>query len=115
MGYYDFPHTRNYDQDLGFLIKEFKKLYDEFQKLNSDEKIKAWFDDNKNYILSIFSKIIEETTTQIISKNIEQVFFGLTGDGYFMAIIPESWEEISFTTGNDYNDIKTYGHLILEY
>ena len=31
MGYYEFPHTRNYDSDLGFLIeyyKEVKKSYD---------------------------------------------------------------------------------------
>ena len=25
-GYYDFPHTRNYDSDLGFLIKKYKEL-----------------------------------------------------------------------------------------
>lgn len=26
MGYYDFPHTRNYDSDLGFLIEKYKEL-----------------------------------------------------------------------------------------
>lgn len=26
MAYYDFPHTRNYDQDLGYLIEMFKEL-----------------------------------------------------------------------------------------
>lgn len=26
MGFYDFPHTRNYDSDLGFLIERYKEL-----------------------------------------------------------------------------------------
>ena len=26
MGFYDFPHTRNYDSDLGFLIKRYNEL-----------------------------------------------------------------------------------------
>lgn len=26
MGYYEFPHTRNYDSDLGFLIEKYKAL-----------------------------------------------------------------------------------------
>lgn len=26
MSYYDFPHTRDYDNDLGFLIKRYKDL-----------------------------------------------------------------------------------------
>lgn len=28
MGYYDFPHTHHYDGDLGFVIREFKKMVD---------------------------------------------------------------------------------------
>ena len=33
MGYYDFPHTRNYDSDLGFLIKKYLDLIDGYKGL----------------------------------------------------------------------------------
>lgn len=33
MGYYDFPHTRSYDSDLGFLIKSYNDLMDNYKKL----------------------------------------------------------------------------------
>ena len=33
MGYYDFPHTRNYDSDLGFLIKSYNDLMANYKKL----------------------------------------------------------------------------------
>lgn len=33
MGYYDFPHTRNYDSDLGFLIKKYLDLIDGYKDL----------------------------------------------------------------------------------
>ena len=46
------------------------------------------------------------------------VFFGITDDGYFVAYIPESWDDITFnTTGLDINlPIQPeYGHLVLSY
>lgn len=33
MSYYDFPHTRNYDSDLGFLIKSYNDLMANYKKL----------------------------------------------------------------------------------
>lgn len=32
-GYYDFPHTRNYDSDLGFLIRKYKELGNDYNIL----------------------------------------------------------------------------------
>lgn len=46
------------------------------------------------------------------------IFFGLTESGYFVAYIPETWDEISFcTTGYDcYAPMQPeYGHLVLNY
>lgn len=43
---------------------------------------------------------------------VKQVWFGLTLDGHFVAYIPETWEDIIFDTGMDYN-LDTYGRLIL--
>lgn len=45
------------------------------------------------------------------------IFFGLTDNGYFVAYIPESWDDIRFnTTGVDI-DISgvEYGKLVLSY
>lgn len=45
---------------------------------------------------------------------VKQVYFGLTDDGHFIAYIPESWSDIFFDTGFNYND-DTYGRLILRW
>ena len=51
-----------------------------------------------------------------IAKAIKMVFFGLTDSGYFVAYIPDSWEDIVFnTTGYDIDLAiqPNYGHLVL--
>lgn len=48
----------------------------------------------------------------IIERAIKMVFFGLTLDGYFVAYIPDSWNEIQFDTGMVYGS-EEYGRLIL--
>lgn len=58
-----------------------------------------------------FSSLIQDA----INKAIKNVWFGLTTTGYFVAYIPESWEEIKFnTTGYDIiiSGVE-YGHLVL--
>lgn len=60
-----------------------------------------------------YDKIIEE----YIAKAIKMVFFGLTDSGYFVAYIPDSWNEITFNT-TEYDIFDTgadYGHLTLTY
>ena len=43
MGYYDFPHTRNYDTDLGYLIKRYFELNVDFESLEKNfNDLKAW-------------------------------------------------------------------------
>lgn len=36
MGYYEVPHTRNYDSDLGYLIKKYKELIKKYEDLNKN-------------------------------------------------------------------------------
>lgn len=46
MGYYEFPNTRNYDSDLGFLIKKYKELGDDYNTLvQIYEEIKKQYDE----------------------------------------------------------------------
>ena len=52
--------------------------------------------------------VIAETVKEVITETIKMVWFGLTDDGYFMAVIPDSWKEITFDTSEE-------GQLILEH
>lgn len=46
------------------------------------------------------------------------IFFEINDEGYFVANIPETWDEIQFnTSGYDYPEINGvgYGHLVISY
>lgn len=126
----EFPHTRFYDADLGYIIKkigelleccdamtswkeeheaaynELKQLYDDVMSGNFPESIK-----------NAFSVWMSENAADLVGEIIKNVFFGLTDTGYFVAFIPESWEDIIFnTTGYDIGDLGVgFGHLTLSY
>lgn len=129
MSFFEFPHTRTYDTDLGWLIKDYKTL-DELI-----DAIKSWIaetqptiDDLKALYDAIVSgnlpegmksgilKWLEKNAIDIIGQMVKMVFFGITQDGYFVAYIPESWDDIIFgTTGLDDfpPGFTDYGHLTL--
>ena len=53
----------------------------------------------------------------LVGRLVHNVFFGLTRDGYFVAFIPDGWDDIIFgTTGlDDFPEGIPYGHLTLSY
>lgn len=61
-----------------------------------------------------YSEILE----RYISEAIKMVFFGLTDTGYFVAYIPDSWDDITFNT-TEYDItvpcMTDFGHLVLSY
>lgn len=72
MGYYDFPHTRNYDSDLGFLIKRYKELIEEYKIVN----------DKYDTLLKIYEMVqkdIKDVTIEQLQKWLD--------DGTFETII----------------------------
>lgn len=77
MGYYNFPHTRNYDSDLGFLIQSYKELMDNYKKL-----------------IDIYSRIEDKIQDVVI-----QLF--QNGDIQLDAIYNQVEESISFTFVNN--------------
>lgn len=94
------------DSTLADMQEAIKELQDEFQKfLESgfddyyEEQVETWIKANLDYI---FGRVVK------------QVYFGLTEDGYFVAYIPKSWNDIIFDTGADYT-LDTYGRLILRW
>lgn len=57
---------------------------------------------------------IQKNLSYIFETVVRQIFFGLTLDGYFVAYIPDSWDDIEFDTGMIYGT-EQYGRLILRY
>lgn len=60
MGYYEFPHTRNYDSDLGFLIKKYKELGNDYNTLVQI------YETIKLYIANIDKTIAEKTEEEVL-------------------------------------------------
>lgn len=100
-----------YANTLGIQINkntdQIEKILDEF-----DEFKAGAYDD---YYEKVISKWVEVNMPSIMKQAARMVFFGLTADGYFAAYIPETWADISFDTGFDYDNKSEYGHLILKY
>lgn len=131
MAFFEFPHTRTYDNDLGWLIQNVKGYNDTIETLN------AWIEENTPRLedLEAFNAAMESGTlpagvqagietwltqhgAEIVTAIIKNVWFGLTNSGYFVAYVPESWNDIIFkTTGLDIDLAlqQEYGHLVLQY
>lgn len=64
-----------------------------------------------------FSLWMRENALDIVGELATMVFFGLTDDGYFVAYVPESWDDLQFgTTGLDTFPVDIgYGHLTISY
>lgn len=131
MAYFEFPHTRSYEGDLGYIIKIMKKLIDEYNQIKDDQDAinkkfeeieKLWNDiisgDFPDSLKQAFYNWMQENAANIVARMIKNVFFGLTDSGYFCAWIPDSWQDITFrTSGYDIEVplMPEYGHLILLY
>lgn len=130
MSFFEFPHTRTYDTDLGWLIKDYKHITALIESLNNwkmeheeeYEELKTFFDDlmSGNYPEEFEKSLIEwidENALDIIGQLVKMVFFGLSDDGYFVAYIPSSWNDITFGTSglDDFPPGVDFGHLTLTY
>ena len=131
MAFFEFPHTRTYDSDLGWLIRQCKtnaeaiKVLEEWKETAEDavSDLRQLLD---NIAAGVFPPEISNAIKTFIVNNfydivgdmLKMVWFGLTDSGYFVAYIPENWEDITFfTTGYDYTTdlMPEYGHLVLGY
>ena len=134
MSFFEFPHTRTYDTDLGWLIKNVSSYDETIAALNEwietntpkIEELEQFMNDmqNVNSIPDGVKQAIFDWCSlhliDLVGATIINVFFGLTDDGHFVAYIPDSWADITFNT-SDYDIILSahpevdYGHLILSY
>lgn len=76
------------------------------------EEIQSQINDLKNQIDDIDTNYVMELIQSYLQQSIKTVSFGLTTDGYFIAYIPDGWNDISFNT---IQEGELYGHLVLCY
>ena len=129
MSFFEFPHTRTYDGDLGWLIKTVSSYDEVIAALNN------WITENEPKIDEIYSFMEQlnngdipeglknglyqwasENLLELVGKTLKTVIFGLTQDGHFIATYTDSWSDIVFnTTEYDiWTDIQPeFGHLTL--
>lgn len=127
---FDFPGTHYYDTDLRELICKVTKILKNVASLDEwkvehekeYEELKKFYDDlmSGNFTPEMEEALYKwtvENTVEIIGKAIKIVFFGLTNDGYFVAYIPNSWNDITFGTSglDDFPAGVDFGHLTLSY
>lgn len=130
MSFFEFPHTRTYDNDLGWLIKHVDS------NTKAIELLEEWKNDTAKDINDLKAVIdmirsgelppdiaagmeewIANNFYDIVGEMTKTVWFGLTDAGYFVAYIPESWRDVVFkTTGLDItiDTMPDYGHLVLQ-
>ena len=129
MSYFEFPHTRTYDNDLGWLIKHCKSNTEAIALLNewkdnadiTISDLRALLDALENgtvppEVADALTKWLAINAKDIVGSMVKNVWFGLTMSGYFVAYIPDSWNDIIFkTTGYDFfTELQeSYGHLVL--
>ena len=131
MSFFEFPHTRTYDSDLGWLIKTVKDLLDCCDSMNAwktqheaeYEQLKALYDavmrgQFPDSIKTAFQNWMNANAVDLVGEMVKCVFFEISLEGYFIAWIPDGWDDIIFNTTE--LDISLalmpdYGHLVLSY
>lgn len=127
---YEFPYTdpNLYNDD--WLLNKMKELLVKMGELEAwkteyeqaYEDYKQMVEDIENgtfpeSIRNAFSKWMRENAFSLVGELVKMVFFGITDDGYFVAYIPEGWDDIIFnTTGYDIAVAGyDFGHLTLSF
>ena len=134
-GFWDkYPDTNFHEINLDWFLKlaeyvkatadtmnEWKETHEkEYTELLAHvDAIQKWIDDVEagdipQALIDGLATWIDENIEDLIGKNIRYVWFGLTDDGYFVAYMPESWQELWFDTVMDFSN-EYYGHLLIKY
>lgn len=92
---------------------EYEEAYEDFKKLVEDVEAGTF----PPSIVSAFNKWMSENALDLVGAMVEMVFFGITDDGYFVAYLPENWNDITFNTSGYDIALASYdfGHLVLSY
>lgn len=131
MGFFNqYPYINLTDLNLDYVLKHLKEF---MTKVDSLEAWKAKHE--KEYaelkkccdammsgdfppaFIQALSDWLSRNALDLIGELVKMVFFGITDDGYFVAYIPEGWDDIIFgTTGlDDFPVGVDFGHLTLSF
>lgn len=81
-------HIQEYKQKLDELIECTERELNKFREGGYLEQL--YLDSLENWI--------DDNLKEIVPRIAKFVWFGLTDDGYFMAVIPENWKDVQFDT-----------------
>lgn len=129
---YEYPYTDPDRSNSDWILSRMKEIVNTVQDFKTwEEKHKKEYEELKSLYDNLMSgnfpkEIIDGLNDYIINRGgldllaslVKGVYFGLTDSGYFVAYIPDTWDDITFkTTGYDYTDpvVSEYGHLALLY
>lgn len=123
-----FDESMSYYEVLCKVIKILNNSLEDIIILKEEiENTNSALDEFKEEVESQFEELLNGTWIQGTIPYLEEllkqyipvaIFFEINNDGYFVANIPETWDEIQFnTTGYDYPEINGvgYGHLVMSY
>lgn len=129
MSFFEFPHTRTYDGDLGWLIKHVSSYDEVITALNEwiknytpkiEEVLEFYKQLQEGYIPEGMKNALYEWATanllDIVARTLKTVVFGLTDDGHFVATYTDSWSDVIFNTTelDIWTPLQTqFGHLTL--
>lgn len=92
---------------------EYEEAYEDYKKLVEDVEAGTF----PPSIVNAFNKWMSENALDLVGAMVKMVFFGITDDGYFVAYMPEGWDDITFNTSGYDIALAGYdfGHLVLSY
>ena len=92
---------------------EYEEAYEDYKKLVEDIEAGTF----PPSIVNAFNKWMSENALDLVGAMVKMVFFGITDDGYFVAYLPENWDDITFNTSGYDIALAGYdfGHLVLSY
>ena len=125
-----YPYTDFHELNLDWVLNKIKANQDNIDEIftiinawaDTAEKIRELYQAiiSGNFppeIIAALTDWMRENALDIVGDLVHMVFFGLTLDGYFVAYVPESWDDITFNTSN--YDISMpdvdFGRLVLSY
>ena len=108
-----YDNSLSYYEVLCKVVDYINKLIDDEKSIIAEvEELRKELTIVQKWIADFDTKFIEKEVKEYITKVIKTVTFGISSEGYFMAIIPDNWSEIRFGT---IQDGELYGHLTLSY
>lgn len=91
-------------------IKELQEdvisIMEELEKVKNGDYFSLYLDSVINYI--------NNNLKELVGDIVKFVVFGLSQDGHFIAMIPDTWNFIHWDTIMDYNS-PLYGHLVMRW